>query len=255
MQTKTIKQLNQLNLDFYQQFSNSFSDSRNYYWEGWQKLIPVIEKLIRNKQVGEKLSVADVGCGNGRFASFLYETFPQIQIGYLGLDSSSHLLKIAGERRKIFESARNSWQVKNFDLVENLLAKKKNRLGSNFDLITMFGVLHHIPSFELRQKLVQSLLDQLKPNGRLVISLWRFPQFDRLKKKIVSPNVAKIEETDLEENDYILDWKKSESAYRYCHYTSLEEMKEIVEQKGIIEETFLADAKEKTANRYVIIKL
>ena len=68
MQQETIKMLNQLNRDFYYRVADDFSESRQYYWPGWQK-IPLFFK--KNQQNAKKIQVLDVGCGNARFAKFL----------------------------------------------------------------------------------------------------------------------------------------------------------------------------------------
>ena len=44
MKIKTIKQLNQLNQDFYNTIADDFSDTRQYFWKGWRH-------LLENKEV------------------------------------------------------------------------------------------------------------------------------------------------------------------------------------------------------------
>lgn len=247
MDNLTIYQLNKLNSLFYEQVGEEFSQSRQQPWEGWEKLVPFLETLSQDSN----LKVLDLGCGNGRFAQFLSKTLTRDRFEYQGLDNSSKLLGIAQE-------ALPNFTFKEFDLIEDLL-KKNNHLGFykeyNPTLITLFGVLHHIPSFTLRHQFFLELSSLLNLGSYMVVSLWQFMSVHKLKNKVVQPSLAGLTNSNLEENDYILNWLRGKTAYRYCHFTTAEEMKRLLEAtKFEVQETFLADGQGHTSNLYYILK-
>ena len=71
MDQTTVKQLNEINLKFYSNLSEQFSESRDYYWKGWERLLQ--EEPLKEKKRKIPLKVLDVGCGNGRFGKFIVE--------------------------------------------------------------------------------------------------------------------------------------------------------------------------------------
>src|SRR5690349_758474 len=85
MDEATIRRLNQINREFYRITADSFDQSRQHAWAGWEQLLEYLKP---------PLSVLDVGCGNGRFGLFLAEALSG-DILYLGVDSSPILLERA----------------------------------------------------------------------------------------------------------------------------------------------------------------
>jgi tRNA (uracil-5-)-methyltransferase TRM9 len=266
MKTKIINKLNQLNLDFYQQFAGEFASAREYYWSGWEKLLPIISRFRSKKEI----TVADVGCGHGRFASFLSEKLSEeMQIDYNGFDNSSKLLELAKERVGGIERLDNTAFLHELDLLTQLQNNPKqlitlpNEPKPSFDLICLFGVFHHIPSIELRRVLIHKLIKQLTPDGLLIITFWDFKNFERFSKKIIDPKTVDIDPKELESNDYILDWKKGGTAYRYCHYATPHEVEELLQTpptnmpyiKTNVVSSFSADGREGSINRYMAVAL
>jgi hypothetical protein len=59
----------------------------------------------------------------------------------------------------------------------------------------------------------------------------------------------------LGEGDYILDWQKEVTAYRYCHNYSEEEVLSLCQGSGLqILDSFEADGKEGDINKYFVCK-
>ena len=174
MNKKTIAQLNQLNRDFYHRIAADFSDSRNYSWQGWQKILPFLPK--------KKIKVLDIACGNARLADFLSEK--KVDFEYLGLDNSAALLNLARKDLKLI----------NFDLVANYLENGTISwpVKSKFDLVVAFGLSHHLASEKLRQAFINSLTELLTKDGLVVISNWQFATEERFKKNILT--LEKIKE-------------------------------------------------------------
>ncbi|MBU1085847.1 MAG: class I SAM-dependent methyltransferase [Candidatus Beckwithbacteria bacterium] len=233
MDQKTVKALNQLNIDFYEKVHEYFNTSRQFNWAGWGKLLSYLPT-----QAG--LKVLDVGCGNGRFGEFLIKNDKKID--YVGIDNNQYLLDIAREK------------LPKAKLInQNIL--KPIHLIKSFDLICLFGVLHHVPGKEIRLQLLKALKKLLKPNGLLVFTNWHFNKFKRFNSYIVPFEKVGLKKEDVEENDYILDWKKGVTAYRYCHLMDDNELEEIKRKlKMKLVDKYVADAKSGQGNEYVILR-
>ncbi len=180
----------------------------------------------------------DVGCGNGRFAAFLAEQGPSARI--TGFDSSAYLLRKAAE-----SVPAGAW------FQADALAPWP--LATRFDLVVMFGVLHHVPGFAQRQQIITRALDHLPHGGLLMVTLWRFYDQARFRQRIVpwdSPEVpAEYQGLDLEAGDYLLRWGRADEtlALRYCHHVNGDECARLF---GETVAQFEAD----TANTYIILQ-
>lgn len=246
MNINTVKKLNKLNQDFYNQIANDFDSSRQYYWKGWDNL----SKYINNFS---QLKLIDLGCGNCRFYDYLKTNFPNKKINYLGIDNNVKLLEFAQEKESINQS---EFSIQKEDIISSLINKKDFIKNNNYDLIVSFGVFHHIPSFELRLEMLKYLGSKINFNGLIIISLWQFMNYPRFKNKIADKStLEKMEITDLENNDYILDWNRGTKALRYCHFSNQDEQYKLVKQSGLkLVASFHADGKEQDLNTYLIIQ-
>lgn len=245
MDIKLINQLNQLNTDFYKTTATDFDDSRQYFWQGWDKIPPLLDSF-------QDIRVADIGCGNGRFGQFLIEKCSQIKISYTGIDSNKKLLEFA---QKNLQGKIPALHLHNHDVVQSMLNNNDFLSDQTFQLITSFGVFHHIPSFELRLKLLKYLLSKLDKKGILIISLWQFMEFKRFQKKVLKNDInLNFRLIDLEPNDFILDWQRGEQALRYCHYISEDEQEKLIENSGSnLLKQFRSDGKEGNVNQYLVL--
>lgn len=255
MKKSTINQLNQLNQKFYSVIASEFSQTRQHSWVGWEKLLTAdfFNEKNRNKQ---KLFVLDLGCGNGRFAEFLSSR--KIGIKYLGIDTNEKLLKI-GLNKNVFQDNQENLRLEKFDLIENLLAAEElGRVGMDFgefDLVVAFGVLHHLPSFNLRRNFLKLMAKQIHDDGLVVITAWRFDRDKNLMARKQNFTNVDLSSIDMEENDYLLDWQRGQNAIRYCHLTLPNEMKELADQAGLkIVSTFSSDGKSGNLNDYYLCK-
>ncbi len=243
MNQKTIKKLNQLNKDFYRKTADSFSQSRSYFWPGWQKLLPYLNIVSAQKN---ELNVLDLACGNGRFGLFLAENSPKIKINYHGVDFSRELLSKA---EKKLSKTNINFKLKKTDIIEDF------HLSRKYDLITAFGLFHHIPSFDLRRKILKILADHLAEDGLVAVTFWQFADKPRFKDKIVNPEKVGIDPGQLESNDYILDWKRGKTAYRCCHCADQPEVEKLTENLDLkMVDNYLADGKTNNLNLYLVLK-
>lgn len=253
MKSSTIRELNQLNQRFYRKIAEDFHETRQYYWHGWRLLLPHIERLAAKKR---PIRVLDIGCGNGRFAHFLHDTLESRPCVYIGTDNNQKLLDHARDslsKKKILHT------LHRIDLVEILLSD--NQLAEilqesePFDLVVMFGILHHIPSYQLRKQLLLAMSELLADQGLLCTTLWRFLDHEKAQEKIVPPNEMGITEEDLEPHDYLVTWDRGKHAVRYCHYTPEYEEERLVHAIHLpLIDQFESDGKEGRGNKYLIFQ-
>lgn len=253
MDAAVINQLNQLNQRFYQTIGNSFNQTRQTPWVGWQQLLPEIDIL------SEPLTVLDIGCGNGRFGEFLVDNFSEKVVDYLGIDQDVHLLQRAQSRLWPSNFTANFEQLDLIELIRQPNQRQKLFTETNHSrptLITLFGMMHHLPSWELRHQLFHQLAQFLPPDGFLIFSAWQFATDLRYQNRFIAPGKVNLTATQLEKNDYILDWQRNTTAYRYCHFMNQTEAEALIRQSGFqIVRQFLADGKSQQLNKYYICKV
>ncbi len=250
MNQQTINQLNQLNQRFYQITAEKFDQARKYFWEGWDQLLPMINSLSQERKT---IKVLDLGCGNARFAEFLAQELGK-DFEYTGVDANELLLSIAQEK---LTQLKISHKLQHLDLIQALANNRlQQELKSKYDLVVLFGVMHHIPSFKFRNKLMGSLKKIMTQHGILVFTAWQFADKDRFADRIVDPNKAKLQPQQLEKNDYILDWRKGQNAYRYCHFMDEKEAADLADKQSSLKliKQFYADGKSQDLNLYTLLQ-
>ena len=217
MRNETAEALRAVNRRFYRERASEFSRTRERPWSGWGEILERAGTLLPDRP-----RVLDVGCGNGRFARFLEERFGSA-FDYCGVDESP--LALAEARRRL--PGRGNLVFVEADFLEAPLPE------GEFDLIVLFGVLHHVPGRENRIGLLTRLSRLLAPGGLLAFSIWRFGRYPRFQKKIVpwdeflSRAGFEIDLAGLEPGDHILTWGGAPPAHRFCHAMSDEEEGEI----------------------------
>jgi SAM-dependent methyltransferase len=213
LRTETARALRAVNRRFYHERAAEFSLSRERPWSGWSQILDRARSFLPDRP-----RVLDVGCGNGRFARFLEDRLGTA-FDYCGVDESP--LSLADAKRRLPHR-----EFLDGDFLEALPEGR-------FDLVALFGVLHHVPGRENRTALLTDLSARLSTSGILTFSLWRFDRSPRLRKKIVpweefrARTGLEVDLPDLESGDHILTWGGDPPAYRYCHAMSDEEEAEI----------------------------
>ncbi len=241
MREETVQALRALNRRFYQERASEFNRTRERPWSGWGELLTHAEAFLPPHP-----RVLDVGCGNGRFARFLETRFRE-RFDYCGVDESP--LGLAEARKRLLGRANVSFIEADFTTTLPT---------GGFDLVALFGVLHHVPARSNRLELLKRLASRLAPGGFLAFSLWRFDRFPRFRKKIVpwgelrARTAIEVDERDLEPGDHILTWGGAPPAYRYCHAVSDEEERDI-RRSLELELVSSFDAKDEP-NRYCLFR-
>ncbi len=214
MDQKITTQILQETKEIYNAIAPDFSDTRSIWWQGYGD-------FVKYAKDGDK--ILDLGCGNGRMAGI----FKELKVDYLGLDNSEELLKIARER---FE-AKPNFKFEFGDLSDLNLENNK------YDLILLFASLHHIPSKELRERVIRQAYASLKPGGRVIMSNWNLWQMtDNYKywKQLLNYRL-KIKKGVYGLSDAFMPWKKTKGlaeAPRYVHSFKLSEIRKLMVKAG-----------------------
>ncbi|NIS80344.1 MAG: methyltransferase domain-containing protein, partial [Anaerolineales bacterium] len=180
MQDEIIARLRRLNQEFYQSYATSFAETR-------ARLQPGVVRCL--DAVSLSTSVLDLGCGNGELARGLHARGHEGQ--YFGLDSSIQLIALA-RQRCIHPRA----QFRLADLAQETWI---SALPTSFDRVFAFAVFHHVPSQELRQRILRQVHTILSTEGNFVLSNWNFMESPRLRERILPWETINLRAEDLEE--------------------------------------------------------
>lgn len=245
MKASTVAALERINREFYRLRAREFSDTRKQPWPGWQR----VSDLARKHLGPGRISVLDLGCGNGRFGTELDRLLGSagLEISCLGIDSSVPLLGLAAAKSGSIGVGEQSFVAG--DLVHRPLAQLAGR--ARFDLIVNFGLMHHIPSQRARAQLLAASAEHLRIGGLMAVSFWQFGGLERFENRTISwLGCQDVDPEDLEAGDRLLAWGESGAA-RYCHFTSPAEAEALVGPLGLEEiSSFRSDGKTDDLNLY-----
>lgn len=232
MNSSTARKLIEINREFYTRFGAEFSSTR-------QRIQPGVRRILDSLRGDE--AILDIGCGNGELAREL--TRRGFRGSYLGVDFSPPLLSAA--------SNVHSFPVK---YMQGDLSSAEWSAGfETFDCVFAFAVLHHIPSDEMRLSILRTVKSLLKEDGKFILSNWQFLNSEKLRARIQPWDVVNIREGDVDEGDYLLDWRSGGNGLRYAHHFSGEELSAIAEQIEVrVSASFLSDGKSGDLGLYQI---
>ncbi len=229
MNSTTAERLLAVNREFYNRFGDSFSATR-------QRLQPGVKKILDSIQADD--SVLDLGCGNGNFLRELVRRGHKAAL--LGVDFSLPLLRDAESAPGVEFHAADLSQLsptRTMSVISNQWS-----VTDNWSLITCFATLHHIPSNEIRLNILRTVKKLLKPNGKFILSNWQFLNSAKLRSRIQPWDRVNINENDVDEGDYLLDWRSGGEGLRYVHQFSAEELLRLAEQAEMrVTDSFLSD--------------
>jgi tRNA (uracil-5-)-methyltransferase TRM9 len=215
-----------LNKEFYQKLASPFSATRS-------RVQPGVRRIL-SKLTGDE-TILDLGCGNGSVAGDL--TRREHRGRYVGLDFSEELLAAA-----LIKAPGANFTFAQADLTAEGLAEHPAIHGQQFDLVVSFACLHHIPSQELRLRLLIAARTLVRPEARFVLSNWQFLNSTKLTARIQPWETAGLSEKEVDPSDYLLDWRGGGLGLRYVHHFDLAELEGLAKGAGfVIEETYSAD--------------
>jgi SAM-dependent methyltransferase len=237
MNSATAQRLIQLNREFYNRFGGSFSATR-------QRLQPGVKKILET--IREDDSVLDLGCGNGHFLRELIRRGHQAPL--LGLDFSLPLLRDAESTLGV--------EFREVDLTKlSAFSGQLLAVSGLWSVVTMFATMHHIPSNEIRLGILKTVKKLLKPNGKFILSNWQFLNSEKLKARIQPWSRVGLAEADVDEGDYLLDWRNGGEGLRYAHHFSAEELPGLAGQAEMsLSESFLSDGENGRLGLYQVWK-
>jgi 2-polyprenyl-3-methyl-5-hydroxy-6-metoxy-1,4-benzoquinol methylase len=231
MHRDTIRRIHTINLKFYQSFADPFSETRG-------RLQPGVERILQ--RIPDSASVLDMGCGNGILVQALHQRGHEGVC--IGVDQSEAFLQIAQ-----VETRHPRVQFIHLDLTEsdwsNRILSAMAAFGIDvFDRIVAFAVLHHIPGAHTRLRLLRSVSKLLARESRFHLSNWNFMTSPRLRSRIVPWKEAGLDESQVEDGDYLLDWRRGGRGLRYVHLFDEQELKSLASQAGFeVVEMFYSD--------------
>ncbi len=219
MDPTTQAALRQINRRFYSQCAADFDRTRRPGgWPGWRR---VVRTAFR--PTNRPLRILDLGCGNGRFARFL-ERNPGLRHGrplsYVGIDQSRELVEAAASAC----AGRDHIRFEVNDIETCVLEE------ATCDLVTLFGVLHHLPGFDARRQVLERAASSVAPGGLLALACWQFADAPGFEDRRLDWDLESgIEPADLEPGDHLLRWGPHGShARRYCHHAAASELERLV---------------------------
>lgn len=228
MKSEISNQLIELNRQFYQTFAQPFADTR-------QRLQPGVKRLLA--EVPPQSRVLDIGCGNGEFGRNLIASGRAR--AYLGLDFSAALLQ-AASASLVTETGTAKFEYLYFDLAGSDWEIVQTR--GPFDLAVAFAVLHHLPGEELRLRTLCNIRRCLSSSGLFFHSEWQFLRSPRLRARIQPWEMIGLSADQVDEGDYLLDWRRGGSGLRYVHHFTPNELASLAERSGFqIRQTFFSD--------------
>ena len=259
MELKTQNRLLTLNRRFYEQVAHHFDATRQGWTPGLWAILPYFRATGK-----ERLSVLDVGCGNGRFARLLEEA--GFVASYTGVDGNGSLLRIARKSAANLAGVKSQFiqaELANPDWASVLAEcstaegrRTRSTTNSNaspkYTVVLCTATVQHLPGYALRLRLMGDL--QRLSSGYVILSFWQFLCSDRFRSKLVDPGTVGISPTELEPSDALLPWRQGVESVRYVHQVDDAELRQLAADAGLtVLHTFRADGKESDLNLYAIL--
>ena len=190
----------------YNKIARKFSSTRKY-------LSADLWDLKKYAEAGD--CVLDLGCGNGR----LTELFKDMNVCYIGGDSSSKLVEIAREK----------YPQKNFVILDPI---KLDFPPERFDKVFCLSVFHHIPSVEFRLAYLSEIYNVLKSGGYLILSVWNLWNRSGTFWQIIKNGIF---HPKLDLNDIFFPFRDNSGkilANRYIHCFKKNELEKLLLESG-----------------------
>jgi|SRR5215208_1825152 len=239
MDSETARRLIEINREFYTQFGASFSATRHRIQPGVRHILSLLK--------GDE-SILDLGCGNGEVVR---ELAKRGQRGsYLGVDFSLPLLQDAETQPDGFSARFMQGDLTTLSAFSDQLA-----MEGRWSVITAFAVLHHIPSLDLRLNILRIVYQLLKEDGLFIHSNWQFLNSDKWRARIQPWETVALSDSEVDEGDYLLDWRSGGKGLRYVHHFDQNELNELARASNFqIVDMFSSDGKEGNLGLYQIWK-
>lgn len=273
MNVAFAKKLCELNNLFYRNQAVSFSDTRHAKWPGWERCLAEAITVFKDKQ---DLHVLDVACGNLRFeeylASYCESSSMNLHVSVHALDACDDLLSdvcegttnVHCDMEVIYTHCDIIQKLADNTFKEVLVSEGLNKESA--DLAVAFGFMHHVPLPEWRLQLLSDMVSATAPGGFVCISFWRFMDDEGMAVKARKTHEEALAYYSQElnsaqqfnEGDYLLGWRNTPGAYRYCHSFSDEEIDFLmvsVADRAECSARFRADGRTGNLNEYLVLRV
>jgi len=177
----------------YNKIACHFNDTRSYQWS-W------ITEFM--KQYNETHLIYDIGCGSGRNITPYFNNFPKC----IGVDNCIKFIDICKNKGlEVFESDMTSLPFDN----------------NSADAIISIASFHHLSNNERRKETLLELKRVLKPDGKILLSIWSIKQPEKTRRKF-------------KYGDVIVPWNSNGIIYdRYYYIFKLDEIKNLFNECGL----------------------
>lgn len=228
-----------INAKFYKDIFPIWNNDPSYFWAGFWYLYPYLDEVFGGR---ESIRILDIGSANGRFFNFLEFCWPEITFDKVGVDFVD------------FDTV-NDFRFLKVDISKPEFMKMDE---GKFDLITMFGVYHHIQGQQLRTSITLKCAEMLSDQSLFVFTRWNFLLLKRLRSHILGPFELSdfgisLDLSKLELGDYYLKWDKINTSVRFANFMDVDEIDGMLnkaELNCII--SYNADDKNENRNSYFI---
>ena len=254
----TAERLLDINRRFYIERGRDFSETRLRVQPGVRRTLEALR--------GDE-SILDLGCGNGGFARELSRHGHRGQ--YLGLDSSVPLLEDARRGTYAFPVAFVQADLVSVAHVRSVVDRAAAALSSDdsnplkaerwpvkperWNFITAFAFMHHVPGRERRLAVLAQVRGMLTRDGLFVLSNWQFSTNMRMQYRIQPWSNVGLGAQELDEGDYLLDWQRGGSAFRYVHEFQEGELAELAARSGFaVVNAFHSDGSDRRSGLYQV---
>ena len=244
MRPEIVETLLAINRRFYTDFGAAFAATR-------QRLQPGVQRVLSGIANGGDW--LDLGCGGGALGLAWARRFTSGS--YTGLDSSQVLLAHA---RQLVRDAAPPGLTIHFSLADLADPDWIHQVPTRpLRGVLAFAVLHHLPSFELRRRLLNQVRGLLTPGCLFIHSNWQFQNSPKLLQRVQPWHLAGLSQDDLEPGDTLLDWRYQlsgsgpASGLRYVHCFEPQELRALAERTGFrLVDEFESDGENGRLARY-----
>ena len=118
------------------------------------------------------------------------------------------------------------------------IAEEEAAVDRGFGWAFALAVLHHLPTREILQSTVKGMRELMQAGSRSAVSVWDFLASPRFQDRILPWDTVGLSSSDVDEGDYLLDWREGGSGVRYVHHFDPQGLRGLAESGGfdVIEE-------------------